>query len=208
LRDTIVEVSIRKHPRYLSEPKINAIKDGLISALRLNEESSKLDEDYTCDVIKKILDEQISLGFNHWAIASSVFTGQGMEYQAHRGSEIMKNFSILERNELSKLIIRKFDRKNNYHCNVKHCGEKCLFARESCKNANCGVIYSRKWAQKHDAICPEKLIECDRLCGELVVRKNMATHLEVSCTLRPITCPFAGFGCSSGSFLYFAMIFF
>jgi hypothetical protein len=202
LRDVIVESSLKRHPRYISQPKLNAIKNDLINALSLNNPKAALSaETYSTDAIKELLHDFLQQGGNHWAMASAVFSGSTFEIEAHRTADVVHDFPNYERVELAKLIIRRYDRSYQYHCSVAGCSStmncQCIFARETCPNASCGVIYSKKWDKKHDAICPMKLLECDRICGEKVLRKNMATHLEVSCTLRPVTCPFACLGCTA-----------
>ena len=37
-----------------------------------------------------------------------------------------------------------------FHCNKPNCGNDCIFAPEACTNEGCTVIYSRKWASRHD----------------------------------------------------------
>lgn len=199
LRDAIVGTTLKKHPRYLSQPKINAIKDLLIALLRFKDQNV-LKVPYSTEAISQLLLD-MHTGQSGWAMASAALqTGNAVEYQAQRAMEVLKVCPVIERTEISKLVIRKYDKNYEYHCDAKNCGDQCIFQRETCPNDNCGVIYSRKWNMKHDAICPEKIVDCDRLCGETVIRKNMAVHLAEICTLRPIPCPFAGLGCDTSKF--------
>jgi hypothetical protein len=95
-----------------------------------------------------------------------------------------------ERDLLARTIIRKHDTQNTYHCNKKNCGNDCIFAPVCCPNENCDVIYSLKWAAKHDEICPHKIVGCYRECGETFPRRTTDTHLDYVCALRPVPCPF------------------
>lgn len=91
------------------------------------------------------------------------------------------------------------DRSNTYHCDQPHCGEDCEFALQECRNAGCGKVFSRKWATKHDAVCPHKLLACERECGENVKRAHMREHLQLSCELRTVRCPCYDLGCKTGN---------
>lgn len=47
--------------------------------------------------------------------------GNSTEYHSKRLVEISAEFSLEERLELAKLIIRKYDIFYEFHCNVKNC---------------------------------------------------------------------------------------
>lgn len=122
-----------------------------------------------------------------------------------------------ERQEIAKLFIQKYDSPwNRFHCSEKQCSSRssaCPFQHTSCPNKPCSVMYSLKYAEEHDMICPEKSLTCDRLCGEINIRrKNMNNHLLNECTLRLVDCPYQCVGCSTKSmftlFLYYFMLFY
>jgi hypothetical protein len=106
-------------------------------------------------------------------------------------------FPYEERAELGKALLQSTDSSFAFHCDLKNCGQSCSFAHELCPHADCGVVYSRKWAVQHDAECPQKPIDCERSCGRVVIRRLMRNHLLDECILRPVLCPFAPFGCES-----------
>lgn len=89
---------------------------------------------------------------------------------------------------------------NIYHCEKKDCGPNCIFAVENCPNPPCLMFFSKKWASQHDAVCKDKILPCERYCGEHVARKNMNLHLLNDCCLRPVKCPFDCVGCKTGKF--------
>ena len=106
-----------------------------------------------------------------------------------------------ERDALVDVFIRKHDAAYHVHCKVPQCsstGVPCPFSPATCPNDDCGVVYSLKWAVKHDSVCPHKVVECDRVCGETMKRKEMVNHLQNACALRPVQCPFSDLGCIAG----------
>ncbi len=100
-----------------------------------------------------------------------------------------------EMEEFARLFIRLFDESNHYHCHTRQCGETCLYRIEQCDHSPCKVCYSYIHHQKHDQICPEKIIPCQRTCGVELRRKELSRHMQDVCILRPIQCPFYCIGC-------------
>jgi len=195
LLEVLTTASLKKHPRFISVPKVNSLKYSLIEAFNFSK--AEPIDDYTTERILTLLEPFISHGPNAWTMASAALGGGNTtEYFGKRTVEILDSFSIYERNEISKLIIRKFDKNYTYHCNKINCKDECVFSPMLCPNTDCGVIFSKKWADKHDNICPQKIIDCERLCGEKVIRRLHNSHLETSCSLRPMKCPFNELGCS------------
>ena len=62
-------------------------------------------------------------------------------------------------------------------------------------NNGCSVVYSRKYTVDHDAVCPHKIVQCSRECGDTFPRRQMEVHMNESCPLRPVKCPLADIGC-------------
>lgn len=110
------------------------------------------------------------------------------------------HFTPDEGNEIARLIIRVQDRNNVYHCDKAQCGAECDFFLEMCGNEGCGMVYSRKWANKHSGVCLHKVLPCERECGENVKRMMMKEHLEQHCGLRIVRCPCYEFGCKAGAY--------
>ena len=93
-------------------------------------------------------------------------------------------FPAKEREALARTVVRKHDIENYYHCKVQNCGDTCIYKIVTCPNARCEVQYNVKYTDKHDSICPQKIIPCNRVCGEIVTRCSMDNHLEFACALR------------------------
>eukprot|EP01034_Spumella_vulgaris_P023671 gene23671-29914_t len=73
-----------------------------------------------------------------------------------RENEANLCFSLYERMELARNIIRVHDRLNHsFHCGEDECGAACEFAVFKCPK-NCGVSYSQKWSAHHAQLCAMK----------------------------------------------------
>lgn len=167
LLEKLCSASIIKHPRLINIPKIVNLKRKMIEDLNLNVTDSNKSFQYSFDNVVAVLDSYCSSCNSTLSSVSSALSSESnfMTF-SKRIAEISKNyFGIEERNELAKLIIRKYDNNNDYHCLSKNCGMTCIYSVEECPNNNCGVKYSQKWRQQHDEICPQKIINCDRHCG-------------------------------------------
>ncbi len=154
---------------------------------------------YSYERIVELLDAFIQSSSSALSMASSIIATNKntSEYQEQRINEVNRlYFTKEERLALGRLLLRKYDIVYTYHCNQKNCGQLCDFRIEQCVNTNCFVQYSHKWFSEHDAICPEKILPCERTCGEEILRKNMIAHLTHTCELRPVVCPYQCIGCS------------
>ena len=70
-------------------------------------------------------------------------------------------------------------------------------APEACLSSGCSVVYSRKYTMDHDAICPYKIVQCQRECGDTFPRRLQEKHMNEACPLRPVLCPMADIGCAA-----------
>merc|ERR1711991_50405 len=59
------------------------------------------------------------------------------------------------------------------------------------------AVYSRKYTMDHDAICPYKIVQCQRECGDTFPRRLQEKHMNEVCPLRPVPCPMADIGCTA-----------
>ena len=132
----------------------------------------------------------------------------------------MLYMSEYERMELALLVIKIYDQDYRYHCNRSAattttisstveggvgggdssiCTESnCEYMPHQCTNTGCNIHISKKWISLHDETCAYKLIPCQRLCGESVARRMLITHMNTSCELKPVVCPFKDIGCIAG----------
>ena len=129
--------------------------------------------------------------------------------------EIAQN-GILEKGEcidLAKICLQRFDPELNFHCDSVNCSKKkiaakegeeddgsdilCPFRYEVCPYEHCGTEYSAIHAQDHDKECPLKPVDCERVCGRVVLRKLMSHHMQDECILRPVRCQYVKLGCEA-----------
>eukprot|EP01039_Chlorochromonas_danica_P001241 gene1240-1353_t len=158
-----------------------------------------VEQTYNFETLEILLDQFVERSRTAWSMASSVLkSGDTATNQAERKLQIAQDsFLEEERNELARFVIRRHDHQYLFHCDKQSCGSSCIFAVEQCPNAPCMVCYSRKWASHHDAICPDKILPCQRACGFQIARKVMTHHLQEECPLRPVICPFQCVGCTT-----------
>jgi hypothetical protein len=169
---------------------------GIVSKYSLSSSSGG----YSFLIVDQLLESFVQSSSTALSMASSLIGGSSVtsnEYYETRKNEIAQRyFSTEERIELAKLLLRKFDHLNAFHCPRRNCGLSCEFRIEQCSNEHCFVYFSHKWWEEHDAICPEKLLFCERGCQESALRKNMNHHLSQECSLRPVVCPYQCIGCA------------
>ena len=118
-----------------------------------------------------------------------------------------QNFWPEERREiLAKGMIQRVDTVKMNHCDARFPIDQpnalaehralCRFAPTPCPNAGCNRIGSAMHIQQHDSVCLWKLLPCTQSCGLSVCRGKLQEHASTTCRMKPVTCPFAQFGCS------------
>jgi hypothetical protein len=175
---------------------ISVLKSALVESL-LRQDNPLMAVLYLPDEIVRQIDlfltqQQAKAGYQkpQMLSAATLMAGSGA---------IAAHFTTEERIGVARSLIRKFDTANRYHCNVSHCGDRCEFALQCCGNVGCGVKFSRKWGPAHDSVCAHKIISCQLLCGEHVVRQNAGAHMANDCIMREVPCPYNHIGCAPPS---------
>jgi hypothetical protein len=118
-------------------------------------------------------------------------------------SSLVRASAVNGSNNNGEPILNVITSDINYSSNsptiATHCNEdNCIYAPYQCVNQECQVVISRKWSQNHDGVCTCKIVPCVRECGQSVMRKMMHIHMNSSCDLKPVTCPFHELGCIAG----------
>mmetsp|Transcript_21054 Transcript_21054/g.35659 ORF Transcript_21054/g.35659 Transcript_21054/m.35659 type:complete len:462 (+) Transcript_21054:110-1495(+) len=193
--DKLSEASAVKHPARISEVKTVNLKKTFMEVLQLDDLNDK--ETYTYDGIEQRMQKLIESSKSNWSTASSMFTkDKPVEIVRKRMADLSQfYFTSDEAQEIARLVLRKLDRKNAFHCKEPACGEECPFFVVQCAYDGCGMHYSKKWSDVHEAGCPHKTVPCTRKCGLEVKRMDMCNHLEDECELRTVRCPLYDFGC-------------
>jgi hypothetical protein len=243
---SIVQTSLKKHPRHINETKLNVVKSDCLSffaALQLTgiaptaaampttvtavtpaaaetvdavdlqiAPSATYDMDRLREVFaKRFLEQQgdmlsfassllKSAGRSVSAVAATADSNGASRNEAAERLQWLRSspqYSIPQEFEaFARLFVRLFDRQHLYHCRTPHCGEQCLFRTAHCEHEPCQVCFSQLHQWKHEKVCPEKVVPCDRQCGVVLRRRLLPAHLTDSCLLRPVTCPFHAIGCN------------
>ncbi|MED6106219.1 hypothetical protein PIB30_002673 [Stylosanthes scabra] len=119
--------------------------------------------------------------------------------------EITGFWPLDRRETIAEAILKNIDMKNEFHCAMKfgsaedladhaiHCNFRPLF----CDNEGCNAKFIAKHLEKHDSICPFKIIPCEQKCSDNIMRRAMDRHCITICPMRLVDCPFHSIGCRS-----------
>mmetsp|Transcript_17880 Transcript_17880/g.18646 ORF Transcript_17880/g.18646 Transcript_17880/m.18646 type:complete len:511 (+) Transcript_17880:59-1591(+) len=222
LLDVLTEASLSENSGAIpSDIVTNSLKDELLTFLgfgqviQTSESSITLDpftipSDLTIDldptlditIVKSRLEKGAFLGYlqskkSAWSKAASIFSSENTEKFPLRAVQLDNSiFTGSERKIISESLIRAYDKKFEFHCDKINCQNECIFSRHQCSHDGCTAIYSLKWKDQHDAICPYIIIPCPRDCGVQTARRLMNVHLTDECKNRPAECPYHAFGCN------------
>lgn len=113
--------------------------------------------------------------------AAAIFSSDGpVEKFPLRATQLDNGiFTSSERRIVAECLIRAYDKLYEYHCDEMECGDTCLFSRHECPHDGCTAIYSLKWKDNHDAICPYIIIPCPRECGVEIARRNLDVSAQI-----------------------------
>ncbi|CAE7521852.1 unnamed protein product, partial [Symbiodinium microadriaticum] len=172
LLEALTTTSLHENPgEILSYAATNRLKDLLMETLGL----ASICESMDLKEINVRLDKfmiQVLNKKSAWSQAISIFSGDyDPELLPRRAVELDQFiFPQEERVSLAKILIRKYDSAFEFHCDRKHCGPNCMYAPYYCNYDGCTTVFSLKWKDQHDEVCPFKLVECSRQCGAFVSR--------------------------------------
>lgn len=199
LLDKLALASALKHPTKNSEAKTVALKNRMMTELGLDAPDTEK-ESYQYHIVESLLTTFVNQSKSALSSASSMMASESHEEILRKRTAWLSQsyFTLDEAHEIARMIIRVLDRDNVYHCDQKNCAEECDFFVETCPNMGCGMLYSRKWATKHDWVCPHKILPCERACGDNIKRVKMQEHLDDFCDLRFVKCPCHELGCDTG----------
>lgn len=192
----LAAATLKAHPRSLTEAKCNKVKSLMLSALHLRGDPISAGQ-FSTKIIASRLEEFTNDAGSAWSSVSGFLAGGSpLEMVGRRTADLAHAyFTHEERRVVAGLVIRKHDMNFQYHCDKANCGQSCEFRRETCPNEHCGSVYSAKWCDEHDKVCPQKILPCPRQCGDHCTRRLMPNHLGQACSLRPAQCPYKDLGC-------------
>ncbi|XP_008800542.1 TNF receptor-associated factor family protein DDB_G0290965 isoform X2 [Phoenix dactylifera] len=121
--------------------------------------------------------------------------------------EMDKNgFWLMDRRKaIAETLLRNLDFRNMFHCPIKfdtaqqlaEHRSQCCFRPVNCTNVGCKATFSAIHTEKHDSVCPFKVLPCEQNCPENIVRREMDRHCVTVCPMKLVNCPFYQVGCQS-----------
>jgi hypothetical protein len=160
------------------------------------------------DVIYEFIDDFVNLKRNMLSGVSIWMLSERREDRIDDFVEEleMSQFWLTERREaIAKTLIKNIDYKHEFHCDVKFDSEKelaghiqqCGFRTINCTNEGCNSKFTADKLEKHDSVCPFKLLACEQKCSVIVRRRDMDRHCITICSMKLVNCPFYQVNCRS-----------
>lgn len=118
----------------------------------------------------------------------------------------MNGFWSLDRRQaVAVTLVKNVDFKNLYHCKetfhsleqLSGHAHNCSFRSAICHNQGCEARFCASHAEKHDSICPFKIIPCEQKCPDHILRRDMDRHCITKCPMKLVNCPFYAVGCKT-----------
>jgi hypothetical protein len=198
--EAMTQASLYENPGDYSIVETNRLKNKLFELLGIASRGETFGD---MKGVNNCIDKFLVTVMNAKSTWSKVSSIVGPDYipekLPERALEVSsKSFPSEERQEISKMLIRKYDTNFEYHCHKFNCGSSCTFCVIHCRNLGCPDFLSAKYLNDHLSHCPFTILNCNRGCGDRIARKEMDNHLLVDCVLRPAECPYACIGCRPG----------
>lgn len=161
LLDKLAEASLVKYPT-INPWNVFRLKNSMIEAIGLmtvGEEQAWYEYNTIVQRLNGFV-KSMSIG-----MMRAMFGSEVKDSIDNRKIFLSTYFTPYERTELSKLTIRMFDQRFDYHCNRYNCSDvgagpssiRCLFIHETCPNGICGFRASHKQQIVHAEQCIHKV---------------------------------------------------
>jgi homogentisate solanesyltransferase len=118
----------------------------------------------------------------------------------------INGFWLLDKREaIAHILLKNVDFKNAFHCNRKFMSAEglaehvchCSFRSLTCTNEGCNARFCASHLEKHDSVCPFKIVPCEQKCSGSIMRREMDRHCITVCPMKLVNCPFYALGCQS-----------
>lgn len=117
--------------------------------------------------------------------------------------EINGFWTLDKRQTVAGALIKNVDYKNGYHCDMKFNSleelsnhvHSCSFRCIICHNQGCDARFCAGHLEKHELVCPFKIIPCEQKCPDHIMRREMDRHCITVCPMKLVNCPFYAVGC-------------
>ncbi|KAL6129574.1 hypothetical protein ACLB2K_072924 [Fragaria x ananassa] len=196
VRKEMVEYITQRSENFVAESVIlEGGRDGQVS-------------DHPYDIISEFVDDFASSKRNLFSRVSGWLLSEKREDNIDdfvQEMEINGFWLVDKRETIAQSLLQNVDLKNEHHCSMKfHTQEelevhvaKCSYRSTSCINEGCNAIFCARQVDKHDAVCPLKIIPCEQNCNEMIMRRDMDRHCITVCPMKLVSCPFYAVGCQS-----------
>ncbi|WOL14321.1 hypothetical protein Cni_G23101 [Canna indica] len=198
-RKEMIEYLTQRSQMYIAEAALEG--DGNVASL---EEFS----DDPTETVSILVDEFASSKRNLFGRVSGWLSSEGREEKIDDFMQEMETNSFWpadRREAIAAILLRNLDLKSTFHCSMKFDSaeqltehkSQCRLRTLNCMNNGCKAKFSAIQAEKHDSECPFKIIPCEQMCSESVMRWEMDRHCVTVCAMKLVNCPFFQVGCES-----------
>jgi homogentisate solanesyltransferase len=165
--------------------------------------------DHPFDIISNLVDDFASSKRNFFSRVSVWLLSEKREDKIDDFiQEIdMNGFWTLDRREIiAETLLKNVDFHNSFHCTMSFNSSQdlanhvptCNFRPMICQNQGCNAKFCASHLEKHDSICPFKIISCEQKCSNNnIMRRDMDRHCITVCPMKLVNCPFHAVGCRS-----------
>lgn len=164
--------------------------------------------DHPYDIISDFLDDFVSSKRNFLTHVSGWLLSEKREDKIddfEQEMDVNRFWSIDRRESIARTVLKNVDFKNEFHCHLKFdSAEKlsehnlqCSFRSINCTNQGCNARFCAAHGEKHDSICPFKILPCEQNCSDHIMRREMDRHCITVCPMKLVNCPFYSVGCQS-----------
>ncbi|KAL5739788.1 hypothetical protein ACOSQ2_028968 [Xanthoceras sorbifolium] len=164
--------------------------------------------DHPFDIITDLVDDFAASKRNLFSRVSGWLLSEKREDKIDDFVQEMEisNFWLMDRREaIVQTLLKNVDFKTEFHCNMKFNSAEelaehvhnCGYSSMNCPNEGCNLIFSANQMEKHDAVCPFKIIPCEQKCSDSLMRRDMDRHCITVCPMKLAKCPFYAVGCQS-----------
>lgn len=200
-----VAAEVRKEMvEYITQRSENFVAESVI--LEGGQDGQVSDHPY--DIISEFVDDFASSKRNLFSRVSGWLLSEKREDNIDdfvQEMEINGFWLVDKRETIAQSLLQNVDLKNEHHCSMKfHTQEelevhvaKCSYRSTSCINEGCNAIFCARQVDKHDAVCPFKIIPCEQNCNDMIMRRDMDRHCITVCPMKLVSCPFYAVGCQS-----------
>ncbi|KAK9266582.1 hypothetical protein L1049_021647 [Liquidambar formosana] len=201
----LVAVDLRKEMvDYLTQRSETFVAESVMLVGGLDPESS----DHPYDIISDFVDDFASSKRNLFSRVSGWLLSEKREDKIDDFFQEMEltQFWLMDRREaVAQTMLKNVDFRNTFHCKMKfntaeeladHVHE-CGFKPMNCTNEGCKASFCAAHMEKHDSVCPLKILPCEQKCSDNIMRREMDRHCITVCPMKLVNCPFYPIGCQS-----------